>query len=131
MEGDDAEAEDVPLFYDQTGKFQLSPKQKEIFNRIVKTIGTSPNNWKYCCQIVFTKFNKFIPTGKKTFEKVVLEVYLKIQYFVYTRHFGRSNESIFKELDRIKKFLEASNKYNSFVFSLRIVPMDLRKENVK
>jgi hypothetical protein len=65
LEGDDTEAEDVPLFYDETGTFQLSLKQKEIFNRIVKTIGTSPNNWKYCCQILFKKFKKFIPTGKK------------------------------------------------------------------
>ena len=81
LEDDDAEAEDVPLFYDDTGTFQLSTKQREIFNRIVKTIGTSPNNWKYCCQIFFRKFDKFIPMGQKTFEKDVLEVYLKMQYF--------------------------------------------------
>ena len=85
LEDDESEVLDAPLFYDDSGTFQLSSKQKEIFNRIVKTIGTSPNNWKYCCQIFFKKFNKFIPTGKKTFEKDVLEVYLKMQYFASHR----------------------------------------------
>eukprot|EP00092_Neocalanus_flemingeri_P018405 GFUD01019919.1.p1 GENE.GFUD01019919.1~~GFUD01019919.1.p1 ORF type:complete len:635 (+),score=119.44 GFUD01019919.1:66-1970(+) len=85
LEDDQSEVLDVPLFYEDTGTFQLSSKQKEILNRIVKTIGTSPNNWKYCCQVFFKKFNKFIPTGKKTFEKDVLEVYLKMQYFASQR----------------------------------------------
>jgi len=85
LEGDETETEDAPLFYDDSGTFQLSSKQKEIFNRIVKTVGTNPNNWKYCCQIFFKKFDKFIPTGIKTFEKDVLEVYLKMQYFATLR----------------------------------------------
>lgn len=102
LEGDDAEAEDVPLFYDDTGTFQLSQKQKEIFNRIVKTIGTSPNNWKYCCQIFFKKFDKFIPMGQKTYEKDVLEVYLKMQYFASMKKSLRNVPFSNDELKQLK-----------------------------
>lgn len=102
LEGDDAKAEDLPLFYDDTGTFQLSPKQKEIFNRIVKTIGSSPNNWKYCCQIFFKKFDKFIPMGQKTFEKDVLEVYLKMQYFASLKKSLRTFPFSTDELRQLK-----------------------------
>ena len=44
---------------------------------------------------MFKKFNKFIPTGKKTCEKDILEVYLKMQYFAFQK-----KSSLFKRLTK-------------------------------
>ena len=81
MKEEETGQEEEPLLYTDSGELQLSPNQLDVLHRLVATIGTSPNNWTYCCWIFFKKFHNFVATGTNKYEADVLEVYLKIQYF--------------------------------------------------
>ena len=70
-----------PLLYDSSGQLSLSEEQQLVLARLGATIGTGQNSWQYCCQVFFRKYPNFQPTGGTRFDKDVLEVYLKMQYF--------------------------------------------------
>ena len=106
LDDDEAGKEEEPLFYDDTGKLNLSQRQQEVLNRLVATIGTGTNNWSYCCWIFFKKFHNFVPTGRTRYEKDVLEVYLKMQYFGSLKKVLRTNEFSKDELNQIRILLK-------------------------
>ena len=81
LDPEEEQREQEPLSYDDKGSIQMSEQQQDVFNRLVATIGTSQNNWQYCCQIFFKKYPNFVPTGEVRYDKDILEVYLKMQYF--------------------------------------------------
>jgi len=157
LDSEDAEKEEDPLLYDDTGSLIMSERQSNIFNRIVNTVGTSQNNWQYCCQIFFTKFYNFVPTGSVKYEKDVLELYLKLQYFCKLKKNFLTNSYSNEELNKIRillkyfwgnstvicnhfsqrshesvcKEMEKLQKmpqiFNCFLVSLRIIPTNLVK----
>ena len=106
LDDDEAGKEDEPLLYDDTGQLNLSQRQQEVLNRLVATIGTGTNNWSYCCWIFFKKFHKFVPTGRTRYEKDVLEVYLKMQYFGSLKKVQRTNDFSREELNQIRILLK-------------------------
>jgi len=106
LDDDEAGKEEEPLLYDDTGRIKLSTRQQEVFNRLVATIGTGTNNWSYCCWIFFKKFHNFVPTGRTRYEKDVLEVYLKMQYFGSLKKVLRTNEFSREELNQIRILLK-------------------------
>ena len=106
LDDDEAGKEEEPLLYDDTGKLKLSQRQQEVLNRLVATIGTGTNNWSYCCWIFFKKFHNFVPTGRTRYEKDVLEVYLKMQYFGSLKKVLRTNEFSREELNQIRILLK-------------------------
>ena len=106
LDDDEAGKEEEPLLYDDTGRLKLSQRQQEVLNRLVATIGTGTNNWSYCCWIFFKKFHNFVPTGRTRYEKDVLEVYLKMQYFGSLKKVLRTNEFSREELNQIRILLK-------------------------
>ena len=106
MKDEETGKEEEPLLYNDSGQLKLSSRQLEVLHRLVATIGTSPNNWTYCCWIFFKKFHNFVATGSNKYEADVLEVYLKMQYFALLKKRLPTSPFSRGELEQIKILLK-------------------------